>query len=124
MDDIRSAPRSLGLADDGTGRSSESRIMKLASYWLDTAPPFPGETSGALAGRADVAVIGGGFTGLSAAIALAKNGADVVLIDANRVGAGASGRNGGQCNNGLASDFRSTVEQLGLAQARTLYRAY
>lgn len=123
MDVIRSASFPW-TTDDGMSRSSESRIMKLASYWLDTAPPFAGGTSGDLAGRADVVVIGGGFTGLSAAIALAKNGADVVLIDASRVGAGASGRNGGQCNNGLAADFRGAVEQLGLAQARTLYRAY
>lgn len=98
--------------------------MKLASYWLDTAPSFKEQVSDNLEGRADVAVIGGGFTGLSAALALAKKGADVVLIEATRIGAGASGRNGGQCNNGLAVDFRSTSERFGLARAKALYWAY
>ncbi|SIO04140.1 NAD(P)/FAD-dependent oxidoreductase [Vannielia litorea] len=46
--------------------------------------------------RADVAVVGGGFTGLSAALHLARAGAKVVLVEAQRVGWGASGRNGGQ----------------------------
>ena len=56
-------------------------------------------------GRADVAVIGGGFTGLSAALALAKRGASVAVLDAGRIGGGASGRNGGQVNTGVAQDF-------------------
>lgn len=98
--------------------------MKLASYWLDTAPPFTERVPGGLEGRADVAVIGGGFTGLSAALELAKKGANVVLLEANKIGGGASGRNGGQCNNGLAVDFRSTAERLGLPRAKALYRAY
>ena len=42
------------------------------SYWLDTAPRFTGGAAGPVGGRVDVAVIGGGFTGLSAALALAK----------------------------------------------------
>ena len=54
--------------------------------------------------RADVAVIGAGFTGLSAALHLAERGAEVVAIDANRPGWGASGRNGGQVNPGLRLD--------------------
>ncbi len=46
--------------------------------------------------HADVAIVGGGFTGLSAALHLAQAGLNVVLLDAHRVGFGASGRNGGQ----------------------------
>jgi glycine/D-amino acid oxidase-like deaminating enzyme len=98
--------------------------MKLASYWHDTAAPFTASREGAVDGRADVAVIGGGFTGLSAAIALAKKGAEVVLLEAGCIGGGASGRNGGHCNNGLAIDFRAAAETLGLATARALYQAY
>ncbi|MCE3246553.1 MAG: FAD-dependent oxidoreductase [Geminicoccaceae bacterium] len=98
--------------------------MKLASYWHDTAAPFAGGSEGPADGRADVAVIGGGFTGLSAGIALAKKGAEVVLLEAGRVGGGASGRNGGHCNNGLAIDFRAAAERLGLTTARALYHAY
>jgi len=79
---------------------------------------------GPVEGHADVAVVGGGFTGLSAALALAKRGARVVLVEAGRVGGEASGRNGGHCNNGLSSDFRATAERLGLPAARALYHAY
>lgn len=98
--------------------------MKQTPYWLDTAPVFRGGTSGALPRRADVAVIGGGFTGLSAALALAKAGSKVVLVEAERVAAGASGRNGGQCNNGVAGDFCAMVARLGADAAKAYYRAF
>ena len=54
--------------------------------------------------RADVAVVGGGFTGLSAALYLAGIGADVMRLEAHEPGWGASGRNGGQVNPGLKHD--------------------
>jgi glycine/D-amino acid oxidase-like deaminating enzyme len=98
--------------------------MKLASYWLDTARSFSGGAEGPLQGEVDVAVIGGGFSGLSAALALAKKGANVVVVEADLVGGQASGRNGGHCNNGLAQDFRGVAERLGLPLATSLYRAY
>jgi NADPH-dependent 2,4-dienoyl-CoA reductase/sulfur reductase-like enzyme len=59
--------------------------MKLDSYWLDTAPPFVSACEGPLDGDADVVVIGAGFTGLSAALALGKRGASVVVVDAGIV---------------------------------------
>jgi gamma-glutamylputrescine oxidase len=52
----------------------------------------------------DICVIGGGYTGLSAALELARRGYDVVLLEANRVGWGASGRNGGQIVTGYSGD--------------------
>lgn len=55
---------------------------------------------------ADVCIVGGGFSGLSTAIFLADRGAKVVVLEANRVGWGASGRNGGQVNGGLQGDGR------------------
>jgi len=68
------------------------------SYWAATA----GEevAAAALVGEhdADVAVVGGGFTGLRAALLLAESGAQVRLVEAARIGWGASGRNGGQVN--------------------------
>ena len=65
--------------------------MKLDSYWLDTAPSIISTCEGPADGQADVAVIGGGFTGLSAALALAKRGASVVVLDAGRIGGGDDG---------------------------------
>lgn len=98
--------------------------MKLASYWLDTAPPFTAGQAGPAEGRFDVAVVGGGFTGLSAALALAKRGATVAVLEAATVGSAASGRNGGQCNNGFASDYRAIVGRFGEERAAALYHAY
>ena len=80
------------------------------SLYADTARPAP-ETP-ALDGekRVSVAVIGGGFTGLSAALHLAEHGVDVAVLEAHEPGWGASGRNGGQVNPGLKYD-PDTVEK-------------
>lgn len=98
--------------------------MKMASYWLETAPPFTGGASDPPADDADVVVVGAGFTGLSAALALAKKGAKVVVLEADRVAGAASGRNGGMCNNGFAQDFHAMSTALGLERAVALYRAF
>lgn len=98
--------------------------MRSESYWLDTAPAFTGAQSGVVEGQVDVAVIGGGFTGLSAARALAMKGASVVVLEANQVIGEASGRNGGQCNTGVAQDYAALTASLGADQARAYYLAY
>jgi len=98
--------------------------MKLESYWLDTAPPFVTVCEGPVDGLADVVVIGAGFTGLSAALALGRRGASVTVVDAGRVGGGASGRNGGQVNTGVAQDFVALAAQLGIERASACYRAF
>jgi glycine/D-amino acid oxidase-like deaminating enzyme len=98
--------------------------VKLASYWQETAPPFAAAAEGPVEGRADVAVVGAGFTGLSAALALARAGASVVVLEADRVMSGASGRNGGHVNNGLSHDFAGLAARIGLDPARALYHAY
>jgi glycine/D-amino acid oxidase-like deaminating enzyme len=77
-----------------------------------------------VSGRADVVVVGGGFTGLSAAHALAKRGARVVLLEAGRVAGEASGRNGGQCNTGLFHDVADLTRKIGAERVRDFYRAY
>jgi glycine/D-amino acid oxidase-like deaminating enzyme len=87
--------------------------MKLSSYWLDTLKPFSSGAPGSVHGACDVAVIGGGLTGCSAALALAKKGARVVLLEAETIGSAASGRNGGMCNNGFAQDYRMLSAKLG-----------
>lgn len=71
--------------------------------------------------RADVAIVGGGFTGLSAAAHLARAGVDVVLIEAHRFGDGASGRNGGQIGTGQRAWAEELEAELGLSRARALF---
>ena len=98
--------------------------MKLDSYWTDSAPAFAPRPC-ELPAQADVAIVGGGFTGLSAALALAKRGAKVVVLEAGeRVAAEASGRNGGHVNNGLAVDYADVAAKFGAERARAWYRAY
>ncbi|MDQ0304786.1 NAD(P)/FAD-dependent oxidoreductase [Ancylobacter polymorphus] len=79
-------------------------------------PPLQGGT------RADVCVIGGGYTGLSAALHMAEAGLDVVLLEAGRVGSGASGRNGGQIHSGHRRDQDFLEAQVGLDDAKALWR--
>jgi glycine/D-amino acid oxidase-like deaminating enzyme len=98
--------------------------MKLTSYWLDTLEPFRSGAAGPVQGTCDVAVIGGGLTGCSAALALAKKGARVVLLEAETIGHAASGRNGGMCNNGFAQDYGKLSAELGKDVANRLYRAF
>jgi len=67
-------------------------------YWWDAAPPEDARAE--LPQRADVVVIGSGYSGLSAAAELARNGTDVVVVDAEALGAGASTRSGGMVSSG------------------------
>ena len=71
--------------------------------------------------RADVVVIGGGYTGLSAALTLAERGFDVALLEAHRVGWGASGRNGGQLGSGQRKEQPELERMLGKDKARALW---
>ncbi len=98
--------------------------MKFIPYWQDTAPAFTGAAAGPVAGECDVAVIGGGFTGLGAARRLAMAGRSVAVLEAETVGWGASGRNGGHLNNGLAHSYLAARERFGADTARALYRAF
>jgi len=98
--------------------------MKLAAYWTESAPAFR-PAARELPAQVDVAVVGGGFTGLSAALALARRGASVVVLEAGeRVAAEASGRNGGHVNNGLAVDYAEVAAKVGRERARDWYHAY
>ena len=98
--------------------------MKLESYWTASAPAFVPRAAD-LPSQCDVAIVGGGFTGLSAALALARRGASVVVLEAGeRVAAEASGRNGGHVNNGLAVDYAEVAAKVGVERARAWYHAY
>jgi glycine/D-amino acid oxidase-like deaminating enzyme len=97
--------------------------MKLESYWLDTAPAFVRAALGPAEGRTDVVLVGAGFTGLSAALALARQGAGVTVLEGGRVVGEASGRNGGHCNSGLAHDFAALAGRIGIEKVRAFFRA-
>lgn len=81
-------------------------------------PPFPPLRGDA---RADVVVVGAGYTGLGAALTLARAGRSVVLLEAQRVGFGASGRNGGQMGSGQRLDVGELERMAGRAAARRLW---
>lgn len=98
--------------------------MKFLPYWHDSTPAFGGAASGPVGGDYDVAVIGAGFTGLGAARKLAMEGKSVIVLEARHVGAGASGRNGGHLNNGLAHSYLAAMRQFGPEKARALYHAF
>ncbi|MEM9523950.1 MAG: FAD-binding oxidoreductase [Pseudomonadota bacterium] len=85
---------------------------------VDPLAPFP-ELHGAE--RADICVVGAGYTGLSAALHLAQAGADVILLEAHRVGFGASGRNGGQVGQGQRVDQIVLEKRHGMDKARALW---
>jgi len=71
--------------------------------------------------RADVCIIGGGYTGLSSALHLAERGYDVVLLEARKPGWGASGRNGGQLCSGQRKDQVELTKMVGADAARELW---
>ncbi|MES0809455.1 FAD-binding oxidoreductase [Roseibium sp. SCPC15] len=70
----------------------------------------------------DVCIVGGGYTGLSAALHLAKSGLNVVLLEANRIGWGASGRNGGQVGSGQRVEQTALEQRHGTAHAKLLWQ--
>lgn len=98
--------------------------VKERSYWLDTLGQSELLSSHSeIPGRADVVVIGGGYSGLSAARCLARSGAAVVVVERQHLGFGASSRNGGQVLTGLRLDPATLVRRYGESTARTLYEA-
>lgn len=91
------------------------------SYYADTANPHA--VRPALEGQkqVDVCVIGGGYTGLSAALHCAERGFSTALVESKRIGWGASGRNGGQAIPGWRHGARDMVDQFGVERARALF---
>src|SRR5437667_3007911 len=92
-----------------------------ASLWADTAEPLPAFPKLAGEVKADVVIIGAGYTGLSAAHHIAKSGLSPVVLEANHPGWGASGRNGGVITAKFRLSFRDIDAAHGRAMARRMY---
>src|ERR1700761_8915888 len=97
------------------------RELSRNSYYAATADRSQRHAplSGAI--RCDVAIVGGGLAGLSAALDLRERGLDVVVLEACELGRGASGRNGGQAIHGLACGQDVIETQLGLDDSRKVW---
>jgi len=91
------------------------------SYYVATANAFAPAAKLEGEKRADVVVIGGGYTGLHAALSAAERGFSVVLLEAGRIGWGASGRNGGQMIPGWRKGATELINRYGRAQAKALF---
>lgn len=104
----------LLYANDAPGRYPDSWYAATATP-TDAYPTLKGDQ------RADICVVGGGYTGLSAALHLAQAGRRVVLVEAQRVGFGASGRNGGQLGSGQRVEQDTLEKMVGRDAATRLW---
>ena len=89
--------------------------------WAETTP-VPARSEEPLPERSDVAIVGGGYTGLAAARALARIGASVTVLERHSIGWGASGRNGGMVLSGYKPATAQLGRKLGVDEARRLFR--
>ncbi|MAN99689.1 MAG: FAD-dependent oxidoreductase [Roseovarius sp.] len=102
--------------------SNDRRGLYPPSWYATTASTLPEFAPLRGRTRADVCVVGAGYTGLSAALHLAEAGFDVVLLEAQRVGFGASGRNGGQLGSGQRMEQTALERLVGADDAAHLWR--
>ncbi len=99
---------------------SKSGDFKPTPYWWE-ATPLHEATAEPLPGQADVAIVGAGYTGLVAALTLARAGRSVLVLDAQAPGEGASTRSGGVGGAGLQRSFGNLVGDVGLEAAKAIY---
>src|SRR5215213_1368855 len=91
-------------------------------YWHTTTPMANEPSPTPLPEKVDVAIIGGGYTGLSAARTLAKQGVKVAVLEAESIGWGASSRNGGMVLTGLKLGMKTIQKRYGRELARKLFQ--
>ena len=96
-------------------------MLKESVYWHDTVV-MPAEKDNPIPPKVDVAIIGGGFTGISAARTLAKQGSSVVVLEAETIGWGASSRNGGMTLTGLKISMEEILRKYGHEAAKRLFQ--
>lgn len=98
-----------------------SNALSVDPYWWEAAPrrdyPAPG-----LPAATDIAIVGSGYTGLSAALTLARAGRSVAVFEAREIGYGASTRNGGAVGETLRHSYTTLIARVGRERAIALYR--
>jgi glycine/D-amino acid oxidase-like deaminating enzyme len=97
--------------------------VKGKNYWLETVTTPPVPSARDLPDSIDVAIVGGGFCGLSAARALAKHGVNVAVFEAETLGWGASSRNGGMVLTGMKLPVPALIRRYGSEAVRKMYAA-
>src|SRR5690348_5258311 len=97
--------------------------IKEKNYWLQTLTTPPVQSPRELPDTVDVAVVGGGFCGLSAARSLAKRGVSVAVLEAETFGWGASCRNGGMVLTGMKLPVPVLINRYGRQAVRKMYAA-
>src|SRR5437762_8708029 len=96
---------------------------KEKNYWLETVTTPPAQPARDLPNSIDVAVVGAGFCGLSAARTLAKRGVRVAVLEAETFGWGASSRNGGMVLTGMKLPVPTLIKRYGRETVRKMYAA-
>jgi len=97
--------------------------LKEKNFWLETVATPPGRLERELPDSVDVAVVGGGYCGLSAARALAKRGVNAAVFEAETFGWGASSRNGGMVLTGMKLPVPTLIKRYGAETVRKMYAA-
>jgi glycine/D-amino acid oxidase-like deaminating enzyme len=97
-------------------------MPKQQIYWHTTVQMPDDSNLVTLPEKVDVAIIGGGYTGLSAARTLAKSGLKVAVLEANAIGWGASSRNGGMVLTGLKLGMQEVMKKYGRERAKSLFQ--
>lgn len=87
-------------------------------YWWDDVAPL--DENHELPSKTDVLIIGGGYTGMSAALELARRGREVVVLESETIGWGCSSRNGGQVSDGVKPDFNRLARAHGRESAHAI----
>src|SRR5258707_13469420 len=102
---------------------AHNMAIKEKNYWLETLTTPPAQSARELPDSVDVAVVGAGFCGLSAARTLAKRGVNVAVFEAETFGWGASSRNGGMVLTGMKLPAPTLIKRYGREAVRKMYAA-
>lgn len=115
----RDYPRNHRSAAEVTAASNFAPSFKTTSYWLEQIKPAPNLPTDPLR-NVDCVVIGSGYTGLSAAIEIARGGRSVMVLDSDKVGNGCSTRNGGQISTSVKPSLQTLARKFGSERARAI----